>query len=102
MAKAQKGSGGPDVQVDWSGAQQEPVQPVNAFSAQTNANFHVLSLGFVAPPIRDDVRRVGKLTVPVSIAARVLLTPGDMRRLVDILSHSIGSHQEVLENEPER
>ena len=87
MAKTQK-SNGSDVQVDWSGAEEEPIVPANVFAAQANPNFHLLSIGFLAPPIRDGVQPPRK-TLSVRVAARFLLTPEDMRELVEILSRNI-------------
>lgn len=102
MAKAQNGSGDSGPKLDWSAALEEPVQPVNVFSAQANPSCHVLNLGFYVPQIKDDVRRARR-AAPVRVAARILLTPGDMGRLVEVLSASIESREELAKkNEQEQ
>ena len=102
MAKAQKAASW-DVRVDWSGAQKEPVQPVNVFAAQATPDFHVLNIGFVAPPVvvdEEDVRRAQRSrNVPPDIVARVLLTPEHMNQLVKVLLDNIASREKIVKSE---
>ena len=85
------------LKVDWSAAEGEPVQPVNAFVAQASPHDHVLTLGFIAPPIildsddRDRVKAMG--SIPARFVARVLLTPAGMRELAKVLSKNIALHE---------
>jgi hypothetical protein len=104
MAKAQKG-GGRHVRVDWSKAEEEPVQAVNVFAAQANPHYHLLSLGFLAPPVNvdlADVQGAGELSIAARVVARILLTPEDMRQLVKILSDNIASREKLLKSEGEK
>jgi hypothetical protein len=104
MAKAQKG-GGRHVRVDWSKAEEEPVQAVNVFAAQANPQYHLLNLGFLAPPVtidQGDVQGAGELSIAARVVARILLTPEDMRQLVKILSDNIASREKLLKSEREQ
>lgn len=106
MAKAQKGAGDLNVRVDWSEARAEPVQAVNVFAAQASREFHVLNLGFVAPPVmvdEVDARRVKQLkSISPHIVARILLAPQQMTELIDILSRNIASREKLLKSEREQ
>ena len=86
------------LKVDWSAAEGEPVQPVNAFVAQASAHDHVLTLGFIVPPIvldSDDRDRVEAMeSIPARFVARVLLTPVGMRELANVLSKNIAVREE--------
>ena len=96
MAKPQKGVD-VEVHVDWSNAQDEPVQPVNVFAAQAAPQYHLVSFGFLAPPIAVDPaakQPSGELRLSPRIVARVLLTPEDMRQLVKVLSDNIETRGE--------
>ena len=101
MAKTQK-SGGLEVRVDWSKADEEPVQAVNVFAAQANPHYHLLNLGFLALPVtvdEADVKHPGGLTIPARVVARILLTPEDTRQLVKILSDNIATREKLIESE---
>ena len=104
MAKEQKGVE-VEIRVDWSKAQDEPVQPVNVFAAQANPHYHLLSLGFLAPPIAVEqpaTQRSGEMSMSVRIVARILLTPEDMRQLVRVLSDNVESREKLLKVKGER
>ena len=77
------------VKIDWSAAFGEPVRPVNQFVAQAGPHEHILTLGFIAPPIvldSDDQERVKAMkSIPVDVVARILLTPAGMRELAGVL-----------------
>lgn len=98
MAKEQKGVD-VEIRVDWSKAQDEPVQPVNVFAAQASPHYHLLSLGFLAPPIAIEqaaTQRSGEMSMSARIVARILLTPEDMRQLVRVLSDNIETREKLL------
>ena len=106
MAKAQKNGEGLNIRVDWTGASGEPVQAVNVFAAQASRDFHVLNLGFVAPPVivdQVDAQRIKQLkSIPPHIVARILLAPEQMTQLVKVLSENIESRKKLLESEREQ
>ena len=83
--------------IDWSGTDGEPVQPVNLFVAQASPHEYVLTLGFIAPPIilnSDDQDRVDAMkSIPARVVARVLLSPAGMRELADVLSNLIAARE---------
>ena len=101
MAKAREDGGSRDIKVDWGRAQEEPVQAVNVFAAQANPHFHLLNLGFIAPPVavdQEDARRINRLkSIQPHVVARIFLTPDDMQKLVQILSDNIESRQRLFE-----
>jgi hypothetical protein len=105
MAKEQKGVD-VEIRVDWSKAQDEPVQPVNVFAAQASPHYHLLSLGFLAPPIfaveQPATQRSGEMSMSARIVARILLTPEDMRQLVRVLSDNIETREKLLKVKGER
>ena len=88
------------VDVDWSAANDKPVQLANVFAAQANAEFHVLNIGFAAPPVIatevDRQRAHAMKYIPAQIIARVVLSPGDVRQLVKVLSGNITSREKLL------
>ena len=83
--------------IDWSAAYGEPIRPVNQFVAQAGPHGHILTLGFIAPPIvldLDDQERVKAMkSIPVDVVARILLTPVVMRELADVLSKHIAKSE---------
>ena len=95
-----------NVSVDWSGAKEVNVQPVNVFVAQAAPSHHVLNLGFVAPPIivspEDQQRAKSLKRVPAHVVARVVLTPDDMRDLVKVLSDNIAARDKILQQGPKQ
>ena len=93
------------LRVDWSAAQDEPAQPANVFVAQATPEFHVLNIGFVAPPVvLDDVdkqRARNMKRIPARLVARVVLTPEHMRQLVQVLSDNIASREKLVAQDGE-
>ena len=89
--------------MDWSAAKAVAVQATNVFAAQAHNEYHVLNLGFAAPPViidQADLQRVNKLKrLPAHVVARVLLTPTDMRKLAKVLSDNIKSHERLISEE---
>ena len=81
------------VKIDWSAADGEPIRPVNQFVVQAGPHEHILTFGFIALPIvldPDDQERVKAMkNIRVDVVARILLTPGGMRELADVLSKNI-------------
>lgn len=104
--KEREGIASQDVNVDWSAAEAVNVQPVNVFVAQAAPSHHLLSLGFVAPPIivsPQDAQRAKSLKrIPAQVVARVVLTPDDMRDLVKVLSGNIAAREKILERGQEQ
>ena len=99
MAKIKR-AGDKILDVDWSAASNEPVQLANVFAAQANAEYHVLNIGFAAPPViatEGDRQRAHAMEhIPARIVARVVLSPGDIRQLVKVLSGNIASRERLL------
>ena len=85
------------IRIDWSAAYGEPIRPVNQFVAQAGPHEHILTLGFIAPPIildPDDQERVKAMkSIPVDVVARILLTPAGMRQLANVLSENIAQSE---------
>ena len=83
------------LKIDWSEAKGEPVHPVNMFVAQAIPHDHVLTLGFIAPPIvLDSDDQEAMESIPVHIVSRVLLTQAGIRELADILLRNIALREE--------
>ena len=94
-----------DLDVDWSAAADAPAQIVNVFAVQANQHFHVLNLGFAAPPVlvsEADMQRASKLTsLPAQSVARIVLTPADLRKLVKVLSDNIETREKLFSEKPQ-
>ena len=82
------------LEVDWSLADAEAVHPANVFLAQAHPDYHVLTIGFVCPPIV-----VEKSGPPTSAKAqpitRLILTPRDFRELIKILSENEQARSQI-------
>lgn len=85
------------VKIDWSAAYGEPIRPVNQYVVQAGPHEHILTLGFIAPPIvldLDDQERFKAMkSIPVDVVARILLTPAAMRELAGVLSKHIAKSE---------
>ena len=80
---------------DWSGSDSIPPYASNVAMVQADPDFHVLTLGFLSPPRGAHMVEGPEIPVPVSIVARVLLTPRDVESLIDMLRANLDKRMEI-------
>ena len=80
---------------DWSGFESIPPYASNVAIAQANPEYHVLTLGFLSPPRGAHTMEGQEISVPVSIVARVLLTPEDIESLIGLLRANVEKRLEI-------
>ena len=105
MVKERDGAQERNLSVDWGGAREVNVEPVNVFVAQAAPTHHVVNFGFVAPPIivseEDRAAAESMTSVPAHVVARIVLTPKDMRDLAKVLADNIKARERLLSNRRE-
>ena len=75
-----------EAKVDWSLAEELPVHPANVFLAQFTPDHHVLSFGYVAPPLAADPSKI--TNVQSKPIVRILVTPKGMKELIEVLQQN--------------
>ena len=84
------------LRLDWSGAEEAPVEVANQFAVTATPEGHVLTFGFVAPPIllrpEDTERLRSRGTLRPRIASRVLVSREGAEQLLRFLAENIGRH----------
>lgn len=81
-----------EAKVDWSQAEALPVHPANVFLAQYTPDHHVLSFGYVAPPLAADPSKI--TNVQSKPIVRILVTQKGMKELIEILQQNQKSRLE--------
>lgn len=84
------------LRVDWSGADDMRVEPVNTFIVQAGPDNYVLNLGYVTPPVDVGPRSAPPKTLRVQVVGRILLTPGAVNALVTgLMEHARARGDEI-------
>jgi hypothetical protein len=85
------------LRVDWRVADGYPISYANEFMLQTFRDEFVITLGQLAlpaivNPTPEEVEALPKTISPV-VVARVAVTPGSLKRLIELLQRQLGRYE---------
>jgi hypothetical protein len=86
------------IQVDWSSAEQLPMLAANIVMVQQGQHEFILTFGAVAPPITTvplTVEDAKKIKLKAQAVARLVLSPGRVVELIEVLRQQLNAFQQV-------